>query len=351
MSQFHFRLRFHLPGHQRIGVDGHELPLVSKGARSVKLRPFDKGTPVEKADRLVLEGGPFPTEEAAIVAGRAARTGLMCLTVKHRIGMDLGDDRASGGMSAFLKRRLAVEQGVTVLNNVHGIMVYDGADAPKFASASGALTGVYAPEVLAATFRHAFAAGVRPPERVETSVALFSASFFAGNPSGRFLLLVMAIEALLQPVKRSEATRDHIQGLINETRQADLPPDEKASFMGTLQYLKRESINQAGRRLARSLPEGPRYDGETAEKFFTRCYGLRSRLVHDGKVETLSGTVAPLSDFVADLLIRHFTPERATRSRSAVRDGRPAHSAWPGCSGKAGWDRLSPYPPEAAQWR
>lgn len=355
MSKFHFRLRVHLPGYQRIGFDGHELPLCSAGTYEVKVRALNSSTPVKEAGRLVLEGGPFPTEEAAAVAGRAARGALMRLTVKHRIGMDLGDGRASGGMSPYLKRKLAAEQGMTVLDDVHGLTVYDGAGNPKFVSASGSSMLTFTAQPLADTFRRAFTVGVRSPERVETSVALFSASLFNGGVQGRFLLLVMAVEALMQPTERSEAARDHVQRLIDETEQADLPPEEKASVVNSLHFLKRESINQTGRRLARSLPVGRLYAGVAPEKFFTRCYGLRSRLVHDGKVEnereTLGGVVAPLSDFVADLLIRCLTPERAARGRSAVCDGRPARSAWPGGSRTVGWDRLSPYPPEASPWR
>lgn len=43
--------------------------------------------------------------------------------------------------------------------------------------------------------------------------------------------------------------------------------------------MRQESIGQAGRRLARAL--GSRqYMNLAADKFFTRCYTLRSRLVH-----------------------------------------------------------------------
>jgi hypothetical protein len=52
-------------------------------------------------------------------------------------------------------------------------------------------------------------------------------------------------------------------------------------MVGTLEWLKEESIGQAGRRLAAQLGERRYMDGnETPVQFFTRCYTLSSNLVH-----------------------------------------------------------------------
>jgi hypothetical protein len=69
--------------------------------------------------------------------------------------------------------------------------------------------------------------------------------------------------------------------------------------------MRQGSVGQAGRRLATTLGDA-RYHDRTAEAFFTRCYTLRSRLVHGAHPRpTLNeiDAIAPdLEKMVADLL-------------------------------------------------
>lgn len=112
--------------------------------------------------------------------------------------------------------------------------------------------------------------------------------------------------------------------LIEETRGAELPRDEIASLLGSLEFLRYESISRAGRHLVQRL--GNRAYGDPVklppEKFFTACYDLRSKLVHGSlprpTFNEVNGRVAGLelmvSDFLAgDLLdafdLEEWTPE------------------------------------------
>jgi hypothetical protein len=118
-------------------------------------------------------------------------------------------------------------------------------------------------------------------------------------------MLMMAVETLIEPARRSDAVRAHVEQLIALTKEADLPNAEKDSVVGSLNWLFDESISQAGRRLAARL--GSRnYMGEPPAKFFTGCYDLRSRLVHGHYPRPVFGEVnarcAPLELFVSDLL-------------------------------------------------
>lgn len=75
--------------------------------------------------------------------------------------------------------------------------------------------------------------------------------------------------------------------------------------MGSLNWLYKESISQAGRKLADRLT-GHNYMDMDAKKFFTYCYGLRSKLVH-GSVprptrEEVDLASVDLESFVGDLL-------------------------------------------------
>jgi hypothetical protein len=136
--------------------------------------------------------------------------------------------------------------------------------------------------------------------------SLFHSSFFQPSSDSRFLLLVMAIEALLTPAPRSPQARDHVNRLIEQTRSAPLPEHEKNSMIGALSWLRNESINQAGRCLALNRLHDRPYNEQSAPDFFSYCYQLRSNLVHGklpvptfGEISYAAGT---LEVFVADLL-------------------------------------------------
>jgi hypothetical protein len=116
------------------------------------------------------------------------------------------------------------------------------------------------------------------------------------------VMLMMALETMMDLAPRSaEATR-LVDELIDLTGASELPANEIQSIVGVLEWLRRESIGQGGRRLARTLG-ARRYADESPANFFTECYGIRSDLVHGGFPRpSVDGRVATLETFVADLL-------------------------------------------------
>lgn len=147
-------------------------------------------------------------------------------------------------------------------------------------------------------------------ERDLLAYSLFNASFFQPTSDSRFLLLVMAIEALIEPATRSPEAHEHVDRLIEHTRSASLLEDEKNSMIGTLRWLRNESINQAGGRLASSRLDDRSYDGRSAPDFFSYCYQLRSDLVHGNlpipTFQEMGSAAGTLEVFVADLLTSPF---------------------------------------------
>ena len=120
-------------------------------------------------------------------------------------------------------------------------------------------------------------------------------------------MLVMAIETLLDPKPRPESSRAHVEHLNALTQAADVPNSERASLLGSLQWLRLQSIRQAGKAVAATLGDRT-YMDMTPSKFFDHCYELRSRLVH-GKPplperQEVDVSAAHLERFVAQLLSR-----------------------------------------------
>jgi hypothetical protein len=61
----------------------------------------------------------------------------------------------------------------------------------------------------------------------------------------------MAIEALIEPVQKSPACVQRVDSFIRQIEESSLEPAEKNSLIGSLRWLRDESINKAGQRLAR----------------------------------------------------------------------------------------------------
>jgi hypothetical protein len=92
-------------------------------------------------------------------------------------------------------------------------------------------------------------------------------------------MLMMGLETLLTLQPRSHDARQHVAELMQATKEANLPSDEARSLLGSLSWLEKKSISQAGRRLASRL-EPRTYMELTPVKFFNKCYSLRSALAH-----------------------------------------------------------------------
>jgi hypothetical protein len=156
-------------------------------------------------------------------------------------------------------------------------------------------------------FQRAAESPVPLSDRDRLSHQLFHASFFQTSEDARFLLLVMAIEALIESPLRSAAELGHVDAWIKSTADAvGLPKIDKKSLLISLGWLRHQSIGRAGSELARARLGDRRYDGLSAVRFFRRCYELRSRLVHASppvpSLTKIGAVVHQLEVFVSDLL-------------------------------------------------
>ena len=165
-------------------------------------------------------------------------------------------------------------------------------------------------ERLAKAFQCSFEkqALLQPQERI--AFELFSTSFFNHSPDTRLVLLVSAVETLVERKLRPPEVRcfvDLFKRLIEESSTID--PEDKRSLRGSLDDLCKESIGQAVRRMVEEKLSGRTYGGREAGAFFKQCYNLRSKLVHGvhgqdprPSPKEIAEAVVNLEAFVGDLL-------------------------------------------------
>ena len=110
-------------------------------------------------------------------------------------------------------------------------------------------------------------------------MTFFFASFFQLSADVRFLLLIMSVEVLIEPQLKSKEAVTYIDDFIHKIKGSEIVEPEKSSLLGSLRnYIRKESINQTGKRLAERILGNAPYDGKPAPIFFSHCYDLRSKL-------------------------------------------------------------------------
>ena len=298
-----FRIRVNLRPTSKLQCEDREWIIDQPDSgQQVKLAALAT-TSLAEARRVALRGEGYATEAAAVSAGQEWRARLMKAFLPLPVGADFGD-RAPHG--SFTEHGLAAyAPGQRALNDVHGLMVFECEPAPVFISMDIPAWTISSPhERLVAAMAYAIDTGGLSEAR-QVSYDLWAASFGQESAEARFALLMIALEAMIDPDPRSEQCRQHVDFLIRATKNSGLPTSEVASMVGVLNWLRNESIGQAGKNLARTL-EPRQYNGMAPAAFFNKCYAVRSRLVHGllplPTLEEIGRWASPLQEFVADLL-------------------------------------------------
>jgi hypothetical protein len=324
-----FRNRIELQPHARLQYDGPEWIIYDPGSgEQVKLvgRRLPGNIPVTQvlqegiehtaakslegaindAQRLILTGTGYNSEAEALSEGELWRGRLMRAFAALNIAADFGDEtRLIGG---FTEHGLAaIGRGRRVLNDPLKLWAYEEtSENPLFVVTNPVSEfWVSSPhERLEAALTDAIANGGLSQER-QVSYGLYAASFGLA-PEPRFAMLMIAFESLIKLKPRSADVQTHVRSIITATQNSRLPVNEVQSICGSLRWLLDQSINQAGRELAKSLGSRDYLNGEAPDKFFTRCYEMRSALVHGHhpipSPTALGQLAAPLEQMVSELI-------------------------------------------------
>lgn len=305
---YSFRLRFNRTPSATLAIDEPQWVWKTDGHNpGISLCSPDGATSVRTSEKLVLRSDGWSSEAEA---GKAAAQYIPVLKValaRLRVGADFGDWGPRSAWTEYGLAFLKKQTGSRTLNDLHGPMVYESEPPPVFVSTSVSGLRQVQRERFEAVFTQGAKKGCSLSNGEGIAFGLFNASCFQWSVDTRLILLVMAIESLLDPLTQTPAALAHVASMIDATEASPwLSPEEKASFLGSLEWLKKESVGRAGRRLARERLGDRGYGGKKAADFFAYCYDLRSRLVHGKKpfpsFPEVNSATGPLEVFVSDLL-------------------------------------------------
>ncbi|MEX2653123.1 MAG: hypothetical protein WD473_11865 [Acidimicrobiia bacterium] len=203
--------------------------------------------------------------------------------------MDLGEDTSSTRWARSVRDKLREVHGVDLRGDVHGIDIVDDDDPPPAyvrMEAEG-LVGVPIDRfltALGAALADHYSSPLAPRDRLAAEV--FMAAAFEATTRARFLTQVTVLEILADRGPRPDTARVVLERTLrnlDEVRE-QLDGADYQSLRSGIAGLKQESISHSLRRLGTSLDPSaiPGLGGEAVEDFLSRCYKVRSLLVHDG---------------------------------------------------------------------
>lgn len=311
MPDFDFRIRFHLSQNTRINFDAEEhLIIEEKDGKNIRIRSGGIGKPIKDFSDAAIIGSPYSTPEQAREAAEQVKAALLIWAVRGKVGIDLGDGRLRGGLFAPGIKMFEEMYKRPIRNDVHGVDVYEHKDNMMFVRmAATALLGKDS-AIFKSQFIEIYTQRISLTDKQKLASELFCASYFDVSFRSRLITLVTAIEAMLDPAERTNQDKDIIISMEELVSSSSLSAETKESLLSSLQWLKYESIRQAGRNLAVRFLGDQEYAGMTAPRFFNHCYDLRSQILHDGKPKNetidLSNITNILQGFVSNVLIASF---------------------------------------------
>lgn len=312
-----FRIRFVLSKRAAIGSAEISLPLhTDEAGREVVLRATAKDKTIKDDDNLVVLGSGWDSEEAARAAADKYRDALIYSLSRTRVGSDLGDRAAKGWLTKVALQKMTEAGERPVVNDEHGVMVYDTDPTPLFARMGNPNLQLGArPETFAQEFTYAVSHDISltPAERL--AFEFFSASYFTNYEDARFILLFMGVEALIEQKERSPEVLRVVDRIEAEAKSApEITQEERESLLGSIRWLRVESIRQSGRKLS-DLCGGGEYSGLEAEELFLKAYDVRNRLVHGHSPpparQEVGAVAAPLEVMLSELICASAERHRA----------------------------------------
>lgn len=310
---FSFRIHLSLGRRGRINEEAHELCLYADEDHEIKLHAAVEGEHLASTGDVILLGSGYSTENGAETAANQWRTALLMGFAHVGIGADTGvrQEGVSWGSyspegEAWIRQMLDIADECVVYQDRPGIIVYPSTPSGRFIrlSAQGHKSPLTNHLVDSVRRAHEVASPAKPAELLAYN--LFNESLNLDTPDVRFVCLMMAIECLLVAERRGPAALAVVDDALHgAAKLPDADPD-KASLIGSLRHLKKQSIAMTGRKLASQLEGLTAYMGESPVKFFNACYKVRSQLVHgDASApsrQEVDIRAASLEVFVADLL-------------------------------------------------
>jgi hypothetical protein len=308
VDDYTYRLRINLPNAAQLAIDSSTYQISDLFEYKIELSSGRPELSLKDSKRLIFRASGFLTEQEAFGNAELFSDVLMIALASLKIGADFGARAPKSGFTKHGLAKFGESAGRELLNDVHGIMVFPTEIAPAFLSTSSpsVVIGRTSSDFIEA-LSSSKQGSIPLSDRVTLAFDVFSSSFLEGSQDARLLTLMMALEILITQLPRPQDSATLVNSFIELTRNSsNIIESERDSILGSLGWLLKESVSQAGRRYVKDRLGNMEYMDMLCEKFFDHCYSIRSALIHGHEPfptrAEVSMAAANLETMVADII-------------------------------------------------
>jgi hypothetical protein len=262
---------------------------------------------LSEASNLHFDGHGFEDESAARAAGERLRLRLRVLDAILGLGLHVPlTDTISGGASLAVKKEMAEQHGVTVLDNVWGLATSpDDGQHVEIVAAAEARVHPSDPSYLITGLQKLWDLDVQFNQNAEDALSILSLATRETSERAAFLTTFLALEALLPRERRSPAALDLLEALRTMVLSSSLSQSEQSSLLGALGSLSDESFRTVLMRLADRMTAPQQIAGKPVKDFLDECIRIRNAIAHKallGPDVALGALTKTLREFVLALI-------------------------------------------------
>jgi hypothetical protein len=314
MPLYDFRLRFNFSGAYHINSEADKIKLLDLSpGEHITLVSGSSGAPISKQNKVAVIGKSFTSKSQAKAAAEKCKRALLYWAIEQRVGVDFGGGKQRSHFTEAGLKHFEKQLGCPVRQDIHGIDIYEHIEKLKFVDFDVKPKVGKNPKKLIDTFKSEYMKSRHFTEKQLLASEIYASSFFDVSARSRFITLVTAVEALLKPLKRFADVEALVEGFKDKTQQSIADKTTRASLIGSLEWLKYQSIGQAGRELSQQLLPNKSFDGRASADFFGHCYDLRSQILHYGTIldegEDIWHLANVMEEFVNKLLLAALNSE------------------------------------------
>lgn len=306
-TDYTFRIRLNRVYEHTINIDESSFELKIKDNSFVfQLRSNDSKS-IKNSTSWVFYSSGYKSEEEAKENGENFLKVIFLVFTKLKIGAEFGLLSYDSKFNSFGRLLFPDQRDPRLLDDILGLTIYETEPEPEFKLAPVS-TIIGTPSVkLIETFNWAIDKYEKVTAKRRIAYELFLSSYFYQSITTRFIILIIAIESLLEPKYRSLSTINFINKIISRFKnEGGIHSSDRESIINVLYSLKKESIGKTGKEFSTRLLGNNKYSDLTPAQFFMKCYALRSKIVHRGitKFERteVKNLIGHLENFVSDLL-------------------------------------------------
>ena len=300
-----FRIKFYINVAGSISSHNREEIFLISSSKTAKLYCYNEK--LSKASEIYIYSDGYKTEDDAKDIGEKLKISILIASSLRRIFVDVGKNRATSQIGKVIKEKLWEEHKVQLINEVHGLDVYDASKKTQIVKASSPsiILQNYATDLIN-DIQSLFNVSASLNEKDLLAFELYGASGFEKSSKSRFLTLMLSLESMIEQKKRPTKIINVIKDLLKSIDSMDLESDEMQSIKNGISMLKKESISKSGQYLSAKFLDSKKYNELDPSDFFLYCYKIRSNLVHNGTPKIpeheFSSLTATLEVFVHDIL-------------------------------------------------